>query len=205
MKLYLIRHGQTDWNTAGRIQGSTDIPLNETGRQQAECLAKGMEKRPIVRIFSSELVRAADTAAAVGHNQHVEVELLKGLEEVRFGCWEGKTWKEVQEEFPEAFSLWCLNPVEVVPPGGEAKREIQLRCKMAADYMMAQASQLKGDVAVISHGAMLAYLLKYLMRDHPMDDEVIVNNVSITTVDYNPLTEDCVLLEVNDTKHLNEL
>ena len=47
MKLYIIRHGQTDWNVAGKIQGSQDIPLNETGREQAACLAKGMERRPV--------------------------------------------------------------------------------------------------------------------------------------------------------------
>ncbi len=62
MKIYLIRHGQTDWNIQGKIQGSHDIPLNETGRRQAELLAKGMDSRPVLRIFSSTLTRAMETA-----------------------------------------------------------------------------------------------------------------------------------------------
>ena len=57
INIYLIRHGQTDWNVAGKIQGKTDIPLNETGGRQAVCLAKGMAKRPVVQIFSSDLLR----------------------------------------------------------------------------------------------------------------------------------------------------
>ena len=54
MNLYLIRHGQTDWNVAGKIQGSTDIPLNDMGKRQAGCLAKGMERRPVTKVYTSK-------------------------------------------------------------------------------------------------------------------------------------------------------
>ena len=60
MRLYIIRHGQTDWNVLGKIQGRQDIPLNETGRRQAACLAKGMERRPVSMIFSSPQKRALE-------------------------------------------------------------------------------------------------------------------------------------------------
>ena len=60
-KIYLIRHGQTDWNRAGKIQGMRDIPLNETGRQQARQLAEGMADRPVARVFTSRLKRARET------------------------------------------------------------------------------------------------------------------------------------------------
>ena len=71
INIYLIRHGQTDWNVAGKIQGKTDIPLNETGRRQAVCLAKGMANRPVVQIFSSDLLRARETAGAIGDSLSV--------------------------------------------------------------------------------------------------------------------------------------
>lgn len=205
MKLYLIRHGQTDWNTDGKIQGSTDIPLNETGRIQARWLAEGMRDRPVARIFTSPLMRAADTAAAVGLAQHVEVEQVKGLVEVGFGKWEGKTWKEVQEEYKEEYRRWWLNPVDMGPPGGELQTEIRLRCRQAVDYIMSQASRTEGDVAVVAHGATLAYILEYFMRNHPLHEEIIVDNASITTVEYSPKTDDYVLLDINDTGHLCEV
>ena len=85
MKLYLIRHGQTDWNVAGKIQGSTDIPLNDMGRRQAACLARGMEKRPVEKVFTSTLSRAYETGLAIGKSQNVPVEQLEGEEEVGSG------------------------------------------------------------------------------------------------------------------------
>ena len=65
MKLYIIRHGQTDWNIAKKIQGRQDIPLNERGRYQAGCLKKAMENRPVTDVFTSPQIRAMETAKAV--------------------------------------------------------------------------------------------------------------------------------------------
>ena len=76
MKLYLIRHGQTDWNIQGKIQGSHDIPLNDTGRAQAKLVAEGMDSRPVTKIFSSTLMRAVETARMIGDRQHVDIYLV---------------------------------------------------------------------------------------------------------------------------------
>lgn len=202
MNIYLIRHGQTDWNTAGKIQGSTDIPLNETGRRQARMLAEGMRSRPVVRIFSSTLGRALETAGTVGRSQQVEVELLEGLEEVGFGRWEGMTWADIQARYPEEHRRWCLNPVEVSPPGGELQVEIRRRCKTAVDTILEKTKGGKGDIAIVSHGATLAYIIEYLTREDPLEEEIIVNNASITTIHYSPLTGDLLLLDLNNTDHL---
>ena len=91
MKLYLIRHGQNDWNLEGKIQGRTDIPLNKTGLEQAAMLAKGMEHRPVTRIFSSPLKRALQTAQIIGESRKAPVEIVEDLQEVDFGRWEGLT------------------------------------------------------------------------------------------------------------------
>lgn len=202
MNIYLIRHGQTDWNTAGKIQGSTDIPLNETGRLQARMLAEGMKARPVVRIFSSTLGRAMETAGTVGRMQQVEVEPVEGLEEVGFGKWEGMTWADIQVRYPEEYRRWCLNPVEVSPPGGELQVEIRRRCKTAVDTILEKTNGIKGDIAIVSHGATLAYMIEYLTREDPLEEEIIVNNVSITTIHYSPLTGDFQLLDLNNTDHL---
>lgn len=195
----MIRHGQTDWNVAGKIQGSTDIPLNETGRNQAACLAKGMENRPVVQIFSSFLKRAVETAAAIGRSQHVDVDVIRGLEEVGFGEWEGLTWTEIQARYPKEYERWWLNPVDVAPPGGERQEDIYRRCANVAEAILAQAH---GDLAIVSHGAILAYLVEYLMRDHPLEEEIIVGNASISTLEYNPITKDIAMVQANDVSHL---
>lgn len=201
MKLYLIRHGQTDWNVAGKIQGSTDIPLNDTGRKQAACLAKGMEGRRVSRVFSSTLSRAYETAQAIGNSQKVPVHRLRELEEVNYGDWEGLTMEEIAEKYPKELEQWYLSPVEVAPPGGETQTQVYERCKRAVDLIMGQAD---GDVAVVSHGATVVFLLEYLLQDSRTeeDEDIIVGNASISTIEYDPQTESFTLLQLNDREHL---
>lgn len=201
MKLYLIRHGQTDWNIQGKIQGSHDIPLNETGRKQARMLAEGMDSRPVTKIFSSTLKRAVETAKMIGDRQKVDIYLVPGLIEVEFGQWEGMTWQEIQAQYPAEYERWSINPVDVAPPGGETQMEVMTRVAGAVETVMGMTDK-REDIAVVSHGATMAYIVAYLMRNHPEESEIIVENASITTVNYNPLTQDYMLLEVNDTSHL---
>lgn len=203
MKIYLIRHGQTDWNTQGRIQGRQDISLNETGRKQARLLAEGMDKRPVTQIFCSRQKRAAETALEIGRRQNVEVLAVEGLEEVEFGRWEGLTTEEIQEQYPQEYERWMINPVEVAPPGGETLTEVVTRCARTAEAIFARA---EGDIAIVSHGATLAHMMAWLLKDQSEDEEdIIVENASITTIHYSPLTGVFTLLEANDTSHLRKL
>ena len=121
MNLYLIRHGQTDWNVAGKIQGKTDIPLNETGKRQAACLARGMEKQPVVQIYTSSLKRALETAEIIGRRQNVKVKPMKELEEVGFGQWEGCTNEEIKRQYPQA-QVYCCT---LLPMGDWGTTEAQ--------------------------------------------------------------------------------
>ncbi len=202
MKLYLIRHGQTDWNVAGKIQGSTDIPLNDTGRRQAACLAKGMESRPVKKVFTSTLSRAYETGLAIGESQNVPVEKIEGLEEVGYGVWEGMTMDEIREKYPGELELLYNSPVDVAPPQGEKQSQVYERCGRALETILAQAG---GDAAVVSHGATVVFLLEYLLRDNPRDEEdIIVGNASISTIDYDPEKKRFTLTQMNDRTHLEE-
>lgn len=203
LMLYLIRHGQTDWNIQGKIQGSHDIPLNDTGKHQAELLAKGMDCRPVDKIFSSPLVRAVETAKGIAQRQNVDVYLVPGLIEVEFGQWEGMTWEEIKKQYPEEHARWEKNPVDVAPPGGETQMQVLERIAASVEAILANSRDCQ-SIAVVSHGAALAYVVAYLMRNHPSDGEIIVENVSITTLEYDRQTEDFTMIEVNDTSHLAE-
>lgn len=203
MKIYLIRHGQTDWNIQGRIQGSHDIPLNEAGQRQAEQVAKGMDSRRVSRIFSSTLTRAAETAEKIGSRQKAEICSMPQLIEVEFGKWEGMTWEEIMEAYPKEYRLWALNPDEVAPPGGETQDQVISRCAQAIKEIL-RITGGREDVAIVSHGATIAYLISYMMRNDPDIESIIVENASITTINYSPLTENFMLLEMNDTSHIAE-
>ena len=203
MKIYLIRHGQTDWNLEGKIQGSHDVSLNETGSKQAELLAMGMDKRPVVQIFSSRQKRALETAQAVGRRQHVAVTVIDGLEEVEFGEWEGKTWDEISREYPEEFKVWCTEPAEIVPPGGESRPQIYRRIGNALNEILRRS---RGDIAIVSHGAALAYMVSLMLEKELGDhDEIIVKNASISTVEYDRETGKFHMAEANDVSHLKAL
>lgn len=139
MKLYIIRHGQTDWNVQGRIQGRQDIPLNAAGRSQAQMLAKGMEKRPVTAIYSSPQLRAMETAKALAGNQGVEVIPLPELVEIGYGDWEGRTASDILTKERKLYEEWWQHPATVAPPGGETLNQVDARCKKAWE-------RIKGEI-----------------------------------------------------------
>ena len=108
MKLYIIRHGQTDWNIAKKIQGRQDIPLNERGRYQAGCLKKAMENRPVTAVFSSPQIRAMETAKAVASSSGSVVIPVKDLMErdkapAYRGCSNCSPWRFAGSFYGAAF------------------------------------------------------------------------------------------------------
>lgn len=202
MKLYLIRHGQTDWNLAGRIQGVHDIPLNETGLRQAEMAAKGMESRKVAAVYCSNLQRAAQTAAAVAKRQNVPVHAVDGLEEMNFGLWEGCTWKEIEEQYPNEKRAMDANPMEVRAPEGESYLDVM---KRSVEALKKIASENKEDVAVVTHGGVIASIVATLFQENPENTEMGIVNASITTLEYNHWSQDFALAQVGDASHLAEM
>lgn len=111
MKIYLVRHGETDWNLVNKIQGQTDTPLNENGRKQAQELAEkiSVELGGIGSIYTSKKIRALETAGIIGERLSIVPVVHQGLEEICLGDWEGYTWKQVREEFLEDYQNWHQN------------------------------------------------------------------------------------------------
>ena len=199
MKLYIIRHGQTDWNVQGRIQGRQDIPLNAAGRSQAQMLAKGMEKRPVTAIYSSPQLRAMETAMALAGNQGVEVIPLPELVEIGYGDWEGRTASDILTKERKLYEEWWQHPATVAPPGGETLNQVDARCRKAWERIK---REMKGDTAVVAHGGTLAHFIVHLLEGQPDAAEIVVGNASITTIEYDPVTGQCSLEGLNDCSHL---
>ena len=199
MKLYIIRHGQTDWNIAKKIQGRQDIPLNERGRYQAVCLKKAMENRPVTAVFSSPQIRAMETAKEVASSSGSVVIPVKDLMEINYGSWEGKTEEELLQEDRALYEAWWSHPAETAPPGGESIIQVNERCQKAWKEIK---PQLTGDAAIVAHGGLLAHFMEQLLGSESVAASTVAHNASITTIEYEPETERFTLVEFDDYRHL---
>lgn len=158
--VYLIRHGETDWNLNGRWQGHADVPLNDVGARQARLLARRLaaENTRFDAIYSSDLARAYQTAWEVGAAVHVPVQLLPPLREIDLGAWSGLTNEEIAARFPTEFAL--LRQGQDIPRGG-AESMWALR-RRVVEAVEAIASHHDGEtLALVTHGGCVRALLAH--------------------------------------------
>jgi broad specificity phosphatase PhoE len=158
--IYLARHGETEWNAIGKLQGHTDVPLNEAGRAQARALADAFASEKIASVTTSDLSRAKETGAIVAARlwlgaPHTEPE----LRERRFGIFEGLTRDEISTQHPEAWSAWLA--ASASPPGGEPVEDAVLRMTRVLTRI-AEAAE-GAPALVISHGGVMRLWLLALL------------------------------------------
>lgn len=156
-RLIVVRHGETSWNQDTRIQGHTNIDLNDTGRWQAArlaaALAAALADEPLSAVYASDLSRAHDTGYAVAQAQGLAVQPHTGLRERCFGVLEGKTWLEIETQHPEQATLWRTRVPEWVPAGGESLVDLQARVLATLNDL---ARRHVGEhIALVAHGGVL--------------------------------------------------
>ena len=157
-RLYLVRHGETEWNAVGRLQGSSDIPLNDNGRAQALALAANLAQHGVERVFTSDLSRARETGAIIAaHLRLAEPAVECDLRERRFGVFEGLTRAEIAARYPVEWRAW--HDKTVMPQGGEARDAsvARLAGALARVWQQTVATSL-----VISHGGIMRLWLSEL-------------------------------------------
>jgi probable phosphoglycerate mutase len=153
----LIRHGQTDWNLENRLQGHKPIPLNAQGKRQAAAIAERLEGQPFTAIYTSDLLRASQTAEAIARSVHLPVHADARLREISHGRWEGHTVLEAGDLFPEDIELWSKNVLDAAVPGGETVQQVAARVREFLDDV-AQAYP-SGNILVVSHGFAIGMML----------------------------------------------
>ena len=163
--LWLVRHGQTDWNQEGRYQGQLDLPLNPAGREDARRMAAILAARPLAAIYCSDLLRARQTAEVLARVTGAPLILEPRLREVALGDWEGQLFSDIRARYPEEIRLRLLQPLHSRPPGGETLWEVWLRVKSAVDEIAARHPGQ--EVAIVAHGLSLAVLIAY-KEDHDL-------------------------------------
>ena len=198
-RILLVRHGETEWNSAFRFQGRIDVPLSDNGRAQASLLAERLANCCFDRVFSSPLSRACETARIVikGH-QGVELTTLGELSEMSFGEWESLTISEVREKDPGFFASWRENPSELTAPGGEPFEGLIARVGSAIEGILASGGE---TLLVVCHGGTIRAALSALIGVSPQAAwKFRVDNCSITAID---ITEERTTLRyANDAVHL---
>jgi broad specificity phosphatase PhoE len=152
---------------SGLVIGLTDPPLGEEGRAQAICAADELARRPLVRVFSSDLRRASQTAAVVVAPHRLEVETTPALRELNFGAWEGRTLSDLWVDEPGAAAAWEGNVLVTPPSFGESLGELEQRVARFWDSL--HPLPQRGEVAVVAHGGSLA-ALRSLIAGVPLGD-----------------------------------
>jgi alpha-ribazole phosphatase len=201
VRIYLIRHGETEYNREGRYQGTIDVPLSQRGQEQAASLAHRLREEEIEAIYTSDLGRARETAQAIARDHDLDVIIEEGLRERGFGQWEGLTFGEIKERFPQVASHWLQDPLHTEVPGGEDFGAFQRRIIATLDGI--RRRHREGNIAVITHGGpILAILAHILQLEGDGMLRLRLDNACLSIIEYFGPTP--VLILWNDTCHLPE-
>jgi alpha-ribazole phosphatase/probable phosphoglycerate mutase len=161
--VFVIRHGATEGSEVPRYKGATDVPISEKGEAQVRSTAEFMEKNGLVpdAVYSSTLSRALRSAEIVASRFGLEQVGVPELRERDFGLWEGMSFEEIQEKFPDAFSSWARDPLRYSPLEGESTLDVRDRVMPALEQIL--HSHKGGTVAVVAHGGVNRVVLAEFM------------------------------------------
>ena len=180
-RICLVRHGETEWNAARRIQGQIDIGLNETGCRQAEAAGRWLKTAGIVALYSSDLKRAWITAEAIGRALGLTPTAAPEMRERRYGIFEGLTYAEAQEKFPGAYAVFEGRDADYDFENGESLRTMFAR---VTGKLQAIAAAHPGQrVAVVVHGGVLDIVNRFV-RGNPLEmpRDFLIPNAGINWV-----------------------
>ncbi len=199
-RVVAVRHGETEWNVGSRVQGQLDIPLNAHGRWQADRLAEALVDEGIAAIWSSDLLRARQTAEAVAARLGLPVVTDTGLRERGFGVFEGLTFAEIAERWPVESERWRRRDPAFGAAGGETLADFFARTVAAAGRLA--AARPGETIAVVAHGGVMDCLYRAATRvalDAPRS--WLLGNASINRLLHTP--QGFALVGWSDTRHLD--
>lgn len=157
-RIVAVRHGETDWNAATRIQGHTDIALNATGQEQARQLGLALAHDDIDAVYASDLSRATDTAQAIAAHHNLPVQLHTGLRERHFGHFEGLTWAEIETNHPIDAKRWRDREPSFTPAGGESLGTLKARVQRTLNDIAAK--HMGQHIVLTAHGGIMDQLYR---------------------------------------------
>ena len=201
MRIYLIRHGQTEWNAKDLALGQTDIDLSEKGKAQLVRLKERFASVPVDRIISSDLLRCRETSAAVAGDKGTPIEFLPALRERSFGSWEGKENKVVNTQLFEMAQDNGLPLYDAKAPGGESHRDVWNRVEPVLFPYFQEDEQL----VIVTHGGTCRVILSILLKG-TLDTTFgfRIEHSAVNQIDRRP-DGPFILNVYNDCSHLSGL
>ncbi|OGO30055.1 MAG: hypothetical protein A2Z29_06485 [Chloroflexi bacterium RBG_16_56_11] len=199
LEIILVRHGETDWNAGEIFRGQADVPLNGNGLKQAALLGRYLVREKIDIIYSSPLVRALKTAAAIAGPQRLDVNVVSNLIDIDCGEWQGLTVDQVNEKYPMFYRDWLDTPEQVRIPGGESLAEVRARVEPFIEDALVRCGE--GRLAFVSHRVVHKVLICALLGlDNSFFWSIKLDTGGITRFEYN--RGRAVLTGHNDTSYL---
>jgi 2,3-bisphosphoglycerate-dependent phosphoglycerate mutase len=183
--LFVFRHGETDWNREGRLQGHTDTPLNATGLAQAEALALRLRTHRLDAVLSSDLARALTTARIVAETLGVPLATDLGLRETNVGAAEGMIWADAKARFGEELTERWYSDNDAAFPGGESG--IATLARGLAALRRFATTHAYRRIGVSTHGAMLRQLVRHALP--PDSPPVRAPNAALFVLHYEPAAD----------------
>jgi 2,3-bisphosphoglycerate-dependent phosphoglycerate mutase len=207
MRVFLLRHGETDWNRAGRIQGHLDVALNALGLAQAAALGQTLAPMGISKIIASPLRRAFDTAQALAKTIKLEPVLEPRIKEQSYGSRESKTFAEWQQIDAAEYTLYRNGDEQVKPGGGESRIDVITRCKAAMnEHAELAAAEGHHTIALFTHGGVVSAWWRQI-NELPINALRTWNvpNAGINEFYYEPASQAWTVVRFGDTTHLQHL
>ncbi|MGE5665914.1 MAG: histidine phosphatase family protein [Betaproteobacteria bacterium] len=202
-RLVLIRHGETEWNAAGRLQGAIDVPLSQLGLWQAQRVAERLREEPFAAVVASDLARARQTAEPLADALGLPVQPEPRLRERAYGIFEGERYAGLAERYPAEWAAHLARDPDWVIPGGESIGQLRDRVGEALDEIARRHAG--AQVAVVAHGGVLDAVYRLAtgipwqaQRTHALPNAGINRLVARST----PLTLE--ILDWADVAHLSD-
>jgi broad specificity phosphatase PhoE len=181
--IFLVRHGETDWNREGRIMGALPVPLNERGDEQARSVAHALTRYPIAALFSSPIARAVQTARRVAERLGLPITEEAGLTELAMGGWEGRYWNELESDASRR-SLYS-HPLEARAPGGETLAEVQKRAVAAIENAL--VIQNHRPSVFVTHADVVRTVVAHYLNLRITDSQRLrIDHASLTIIEVTP-------------------
>ena len=199
-RIYLVRHGETEWNKVQRSQGcGNDIPLSIDGIKQAQAVAKWLSTEKIDMIFSSTLLRAYETAVVISKYHNLEVVKCNEFTEINFGEWEGMCFPDIKEKYNDIYNIWRNTPHLAEIPGAESI--VALRERSMNKLLEIIKENPDKNILVVSHGISIKVIVTAIMdMDIGNIHRIRQDNTAINIFDYENNVFDCIA--INDICHL---